>query len=44
MNVSAYTRWISLDGFKHLLRKQEIIYQDKLFDLIEAGLVEKVRE
>lgn len=38
------TRWIVLNSVVGFLRMYEIDYQDILFDLIQAGLVEKVSD
>ena len=38
------TRWITSDYVEGFFRQDEIIYQDLLYDLIKADLVEKVEE
>ena len=43
IEVDNDTRWISQDG-SYFFRCDEIIYQDALYDLIKADLVEKVGE
>lgn len=42
--VRSDTRWIMLDSIKGFQRMYEIEYQNVLFDLIQAGLVEKVSD
>lgn len=44
ISVMSDTRWIMLDTVKVFQRMYEIDYQDILFDLIQAGLVEKVSD
>lgn len=41
MEADIDTRWLSQDG-NNFFRIDEIIYQDTLYDLIKADLVEKV--
>jgi len=41
IEIDSNTRWISQDGIS-FLRIDEIEYQDTLYDLIKADLVEKV--
>ena len=43
MEVQKSTKWINQDGI-NFFRSDEIIYQDTLYDLIKADLVEKVDE
>ena len=43
IEISNDTRWINQDGIE-FLRADEIEYQNILYDLIEAGYVEKVEE
>lgn len=43
IEISNDTKWIIQDGTA-FLRVDEIEYQDTLYDLIEAGYVEKVEE
>ncbi len=41
IEIQKYTGWISHNGTS-FLRTDEIIFEDKLYDLIKAGLVEKI--
>lgn len=43
IEISNNTRWISQDGIE-FLRIDEIEYQNTLYDLIKADLVEKVED
>ena len=43
IEIDSNTRWISQDG-TGFFRKDEIIYQDTLYDLIKADLVEKIED
>lgn len=43
IEIDNNTRWISQDG-NNFFREDEIVYQNALYDLIKADLVEKVEE
>ena len=42
IEVDKETKWIISDNFDNMFRIDEIKYQDTLYDLIKADLVEKV--
>ena len=44
ISIMSDTRWIMLDSIKGFHREHEIVYQNILFDLIQANMVEKVSD